>query len=200
MKVIQRYFHKTVLYTTSLVLLGILAFQFFIQLVHQVQDLGVGHYNLLEVMKFVFMQMPSALYSLFPMAALLGVLLGLSMLDSHFELVAVRAAGVSFRKIIFMVLKTGLILVCLITLMGETIAPSLLHSAEKNKTLAMTGGQTITTSKGVWIREGNDFVHIDNIVDEHHFNGISRYTFDDEHRLVLASYSEDGVYEYPNSF
>jgi lipopolysaccharide export system permease protein len=88
------------------------------------------------------------------------------------------------------VIMAAIILIMVATLIGEGVSPRANYYAGKYKSLAETLGQAVVTMSGVWIHEGNNFIHIDSVLGKHHLIGVTRYEFDNEHRL-LASYYAD---------
>jgi lipopolysaccharide export system permease protein len=138
--------------------------------------------------------LPSQVYALFPMGGLLGVLLGLSVLAGHSELIVLRAMGLSRLEIAGKVMCAAFLMIVVITLLGETIAPIAEHTAEQYKALAMSGGRALSTQHGTWIREGQNFVHIETVYSSDHLEGVTRYQFDDQHHLLSSSYAQKAIY------
>ena len=121
MKLIERYIAKTVLAAIALVTLMLAGLQIFILFVDQLNDIGKADYGIIAAALYVLLQMPYQVYLFFPMASLLGCLIGLGILANHSELVVMRAAGMSISQVALVVLKVAMILILFITIVGETI-------------------------------------------------------------------------------
>lgn len=67
--------------------------------------------------------MPKDIQIFFPMAALLGALLGLGMLAQRSELVVMQASGFTRLQVALAVMKTAIPLVLLTMAIGEWVAP-----------------------------------------------------------------------------
>jgi len=186
MKILDRYIAKTVLLAIGLVTLMLVGLQIFILFVNQLEDLGKLDFGMWQATVFVLLQMPYQVYLFFPMASLLGSLIGLGLLASHSELVVMRAAGMSIAQITGSVLKASFIVVILITAMGELLVPTLAQYANDYKTSALTGGQTLRTAKGVWVRYGNEFISIGKILPNNVLQNIVQFSFDADHQLKAA--------------
>jgi lipopolysaccharide export system permease protein len=119
MKILQGYINRTLSHTIGLVILLFMGIDVFILLAGQLHDYSAGNYGVLQAFIFVALSLPVQLYHLFPMAAFIGVLLGMGLLDSHSEILVMRAAGVSSQQLLMMVLRTGFILMLIATLIGE---------------------------------------------------------------------------------
>jgi lipopolysaccharide export system permease protein len=76
----------------------------------ELDAIGTERYGLAEAMLFTLLSLPRYLYQLFPIATLIGALIGLGTLASRSELVAMRAAGVSVAQSRASALLGGLLL------------------------------------------------------------------------------------------
>ncbi len=194
MKIIDRYLGITAIRGTMLVLLMLMGLSVFISLVKEIGDIGTGDYGILAVLEYIALDLPQQIYAFFPMACLLGTLLGLGALASNSELIILRASGVSVGRIIWIVIKATLLMLVVATLIGEGLGPMAQHTAEVHKALLTSSGQALKTNQGTWIRDGENFLYIHTIVDNKDLRGISRYQFDNQHNLLNASYAATGAY------
>lgn len=194
MKILDRYIAKTVLGSIGLVTLMLVGLQIFILFVDQLNDLGRVDYGITQAAFFVLLQMPYQVYLFFPMASLLGCLIGLGILANHSELVVMRASGMSIGQITMAVLKASIVLIVLVTALGETVVPYLSHYANDYKTAAVSGGQTLRTSKGSWLRYGNDFISVGLILPNNILNNIYQFRFDSHHHLKMSRFIAEARY------
>lgn len=186
MRLIDKYVTKTILSSIFLVLLMLTGLQLFILFVNQLGDLGKGDYGIGQAIKFILLGMPYQVYLFFPMASLLGCLIGLGMMANHRELVVMRAAGMSIAQVTGVVLRIALVLIVVMTLLGELLLPKLVLWANEHKIQALNAGDTLRTAKGVWLRHRRDFIAIGLIspngseltqVHQFHFNRGHRIEF-----------------------
>lgn len=192
--ILSRYISKTITSTIFIVALVLLGIEIFIEFTREFPSIGTGDYNFVQVLRYVPMMLPQDIYQLFPMAGLLGGLLGLGILTSNNELVVMRASGLSISEIMWIVFKTSLFLAVFMLLVGEVLAPIAQKNALAKKLEAMSSGQTLVTNKGVWMHNNNNFIHIDSITPEMHAKDILRYKFDNDSNLQLASFAKEGFY------
>jgi lipopolysaccharide export system permease protein len=188
MKILQRYIAKTVISATALVVLVMIALVFIINLLDELRDVGTGDYGFLQALIHVLLELPHQLYQYFPMLVLMGGVIGLGILASHQELMVMRTAGFSVRKIASSIFAAALILIFIATGLGEWIGPKGFYAAEKRKQSEQSGGQAVATLSGTWIHEGDNFLHITRVISSHHLEGVTRYQFDNAHRLLAAYY------------
>lgn len=185
-RILDSYIAKTVLLAIGLVTLMLTGLQIFILFVNQLGDLGRSDFGIMQVAVFVFLQVPYQVYLFFPMASLLGCLIGLGVMANHSELVVMRAAGMSIMQITGAVIKASLLVVLLVTTVGETVVPYLAHYANDYKTSALTGGQSIRTTRGMWLRYGSDFISVGTVLPNNVLQNIYQFRFDTKHNLQLA--------------
>ncbi|STX51977.1 permease [Legionella busanensis] len=186
MKLIDRYIAKNILAATGLVTLMLAGLQVFILFVNQLDELGRADFGFMQASFFVLLQMPYQVYLFFPMASLLGCLIGLGVMANNRELIVMRAAGLSISQITLSVLKVALILILTVTLTAEILIPRLAHFANKQKLQAVSGGQTLSTAQGVWLRNHNDFITITSVLPNHSLFNVYQFRFNDDHKLVFA--------------
>ena len=182
MRVLTRYIASTILASTALVLAVLLALYTFIDFVTELEDLGKGEYGLAEIARYISLSMPKRIYELLPIAALLGSVVGLGNLASQSELVVMRAAGLSMGKINSAVILVAVVLFIVALFMGEVVRPITEQKAQTFQSLAQTGTVSMQSNYGFWTRDGNHFNHIEYILPNGQFKGISIYQFDDQQR------------------
>ena len=190
----SRYIAKTVLSSIGLVMLALIGLELFILFVAELDNLGEGDYTLASAFYFILLQMPYQVYLFFPVATLLGCLIGLGTLASSSELIAIRTAGATVFQIVMAVLRAALILIVIVTVLGETQMPKWVHTATNYKAIQRSGSQAIQTADGVWMRSGNNFIHINAILPGYHLQHVEQYQFNAQHELVLSRFIDDIYY------
>jgi len=194
-KIITKYLGTTIITYILLVMLLLLGLLAFIEFTREFSSIGTGSYGLLQVLAYVSLMLPSGVYLFFPMAGLLGCVIALGLLASHSELIIMRAAGVSLVNITVAIAKAAIILIIVMLVVGEVLAPIAQKIAIRQRTTAMSGGQALLTVQGTWVRSGSNYVHIDLVSGNRELHGITRYEFDGNHKLKTASFAESGAYQ-----
>lgn len=196
MKLLDLYIGRTILGTTLMVILALISMDFFIQVMNELSDIGKGNYGILQAMYYVLMELPRDVYQLFPMAGLIGCLMGLGLLASSSELVVMRAAGVSLWQITRAVFMVVILMVAIVTLLGEVIGPHTILYGERFKALERSGGQALATTGGVWLRDGSDFIRIQTVQTIKSLDGVTRYSFNDKHQMTKVTYAAKAQYQH----
>ena len=95
MKIIDRYLARSLLQTTGFTLLVLVGIGTLIKFIEQLKSIGRGTYDIVDAALYTLYSLPNDIVIFFPMAALIGGLLGLGALASNSELVVMQAAGLS---------------------------------------------------------------------------------------------------------
>ena len=101
-------------------------------LIGELDDLG-GRYDFAHALLFTLYTAPRRAYMLFPSAAVVGVLMGLGQLSASSELTALRAVGLSRRRLSGAVALALGVLTIIMVLVGETLAPFAQRYADSMK-------------------------------------------------------------------
>jgi len=123
MQIIDKYLRKTILSQFILVLSVLMSLFIFITFIDELGSINRGSYGLLKIAQFVVLSVPKIMYEVFPIAALIGAILGLSALAKDSELIIFRSVGVSVNRIVGSTLKVGVLLGIVAIILGELIAP-----------------------------------------------------------------------------
>ena len=154
-----------------------------------------GSYGLGDAAWYVLLTTPRRAYEMLPMAALIGCLIGLGSLASSSELTIMRAAGVSVGRIVWAVMKPMLVLMLAGILIGEYLAPWSENIGQAARSMAQGGGEAQSSKRGLWHRQGNEFVHINAVQPNGVLYGVTRYEFDDARHLQSSSFAKKATYE-----
>jgi lipopolysaccharide export system permease protein len=197
-KILDRYLAASIITSMLLVMAVLLALFAFIQFVDALSDIGKADYQLADAVKYVLLSLPRQAFEIFPMAALLGTTLGLSALAADAELVAMRAAGVSLLRIVGATMKVGIILAILAVLIGEFLVPETQRIAEEGRAKALKIRITQQGDQGLWMRDGQAFVHVGEVLPDLSLLHVDIYEFDENDRLRSQTSAARGGYD-PNS-
>jgi lipopolysaccharide export system permease protein len=159
MKLFERYIALTMLNATLMTLLVLVILLVFFTTMEELDDVGRGDYRAIDAFWVSVLAAPRYVFEAFPVAALLGSLVGLGSMGAHGELVAMRSAGFSLRQIVMAVMKAGLVMAALIMLFGEVVAPIAEQRAEQHRAEKQHGQVTLLTENGFWVRDGQAFVN-----------------------------------------
>ncbi|MGH1484805.1 MAG: LPS export ABC transporter permease LptG [Cellvibrionaceae bacterium] len=194
MRLLNRYIFRTVIAAVLMVLLVICSLDFLAKIIDELDNLK-RQYTFVEVFIYASLNIPLSLYKYMPFAALVGGLIGLGSLATASELVIMRAAGVSFLRIIIAVVKPILLLIGITLLLAEYVIPTAEHYAENRRSSALYGVKTALSSQsGLWNREGNEFMYFNSVQANGKLLGVTRYRFDDNGELLASSFAKSAIF------
>ena len=98
--VLDRYIGKTVLLITLIAAGGLTVISDIITFIDQSRHLGDGDVDFMFLLWYVALLTPGLFVQLFPVAVLLGCVIGLGMLSKNSELVVMQSAGLSKLQLI----------------------------------------------------------------------------------------------------
>lgn len=174
---LDRYIGRSILLTSLLVLLTLVSLASIFAFISELDDVGKGNYTVGRAAQYIFLTIPGKAYLLFAPAVLLGSLLGLGALASNSELTVMRAAGVSAARIIRAVLLTGVALMLLIALIGETVMPKTEQIAEELRLTALEKRLSVQGSRGLWLKSADRFVNIGTVMPDFTLIDVSVHQF-----------------------
>jgi lipopolysaccharide export system permease protein len=191
MKILHRHILTTVITMTAFVVMVIFGLLAFIGFINEIRELGTGQYGAWQAFVFVITSLPHDFYPLFPAAVLIGCLIGLGRLAAYSELIVMRASGVSKTQITLCVIRATILMLIFATALGEWAGPMLKNYAIHYKIKAKTGNELSEAKSGVWVRDGQNFLHIGEVTASGELEDVIRYEFSGQH-LVSASHADKG--------
>lgn len=195
MKILDRYIGTSVILGTLGALLFLVSLDVVFALISEIQDIGRSGRTALQAAYITLLTTPRRIYEFFPSAVLLGTLLSLGNLAAHSELVVIRAVGVSRNQIILSVLKAGVLMMIVSVLLGELVAPVSEQQAQNLRKVGDSQRLTLKTADGLWAKDGNRFLNVRDVFPDLRLARIRVYEFDEQRRLVKATYAESATYQ-----
>ncbi|MGB1682700.1 MAG: LPS export ABC transporter permease LptG [Arenicellales bacterium] len=194
MRILDLYLAR-VLLNQILVVIAVLAGIFaFVTLIDQVSYLGTGNYSLWDALRYVGLSTPRILYEVFPMAVLIGAIMGLSLLALDSELIVMRASGVSIGQITGAVLKLGLVLALVGLAIGEFLTPWTETLAQRGRAQALEQNIEQKSNSGLWMRDGGTFVNVREVLPDLSLRDIRVFQFDTMSQLRALVHADRGAY------
>lgn len=185
MKVLTRHVAKEVLIATLFVSVALVALIAFFDLVSQARNIG-NRYSISMALFLTMLKLPSRLYEVMPIAALLGAVYTMSRLASNSEFTIMRVAGLSPFRLAGMMTVPALILIAMTYCLGEWLTPAAdmmrndMDNILFNRKLSARG-----YSSGVWVKDN---------VKEQQNAGQATVRFVNVHNLIAGEHSRTGAW------
>jgi len=193
-KILDRYIAVAVITGTLVALLIIVGLDIFFNVIAQLDNVGRDNYTLMTLVQFIALITPQSMYQLFPVAALLGSLMGMGGLSANSELIAMRAGGLSVWRIIRSVMQVGVLMLIVAVFVGEVVAPVAEQHGQQLRAAAMNRGMSFLSSRGLWVRDGKLFINARKVLADSTLADLTIYEFDDATQLKVVTRAADAEY------
>ncbi|MEQ1486899.1 MAG: LPS export ABC transporter permease LptG [Methylotenera sp.] len=195
MKILHKYLLKEVAVNVLLVMMALIAMFSFFDLIQELDTLGKGSYGLAKVLLFVVLSAPGHVYDVMPVAVLVGCMLSLGQFARYSELVVFRVSGLSIVNIAVLLLKIALIFTLVTFLIGELITPLSEKMAQRMRIKATDSVVAQEFRSGLWVKDGNSFVNVEEVLPDTSLLNIHIYEFDENAKLTKSRNAKSGEFE-----
>jgi lipopolysaccharide export system permease protein len=196
MKTLTRYIGREVLGAILLIFMALIMLFAFFDLIAELGNVGKANYTISTALLFVALQLPSRMYELFPVAALIGTLFAIAQLVASSEYTVMRASGASLLQVSWALLRVGIPLALVTFLAGEYVAPPAERLARQVKAAASGDSPRAVVAQqfasGFWFKQDRSFVNIRSVLADMTLIGVHIYDFDRDMRLTTIRTAESG--------
>ena len=166
-----------------------------------------AHYGFGQALQYLLLTMPRRIEELLAYGVFIGLLLALGNLSEGGELTAIRAAGVSPRRIMVALLPTLGICLLLSLALSELLSPAGGRAGERYKQAAQLGladkpaaaADYITPEDGIWLRRnlalGSEYAHIGGVDASGELVNIQLYQLNAKNELVATRRAQRGSFD-----
>ena len=191
---LKHYIAVNIFLAIGAVLFVIVALDVIFQLIEQLGRLK-GEYGVDDALIYSALKIPATVYEYLGLASLVGCLVGLGSLASSSELVVMRAAGVSMRQLIWAVFRPVILLTTLGFFIGEYVSPYTDQYADSRKAIAQGHTQSLESERGLWNREGNEFMHFNAVLPNGKLYGVTRFILDEQNQINEVSFVDSAIFQ-----
>lgn len=158
-KIHDLFIGRVVLGTVLLTWAVLLGLDVMLSFVGEIRHIGTGRYGLGQAIVYMALTVPRRAHYLFPTAAVIGSLMALGQLAATSELTALRAVGLSRRRLGLAVAGALALLTALMVVNGETLGPWGQRRADALKASARSNDMIVARYSGLWAREGDTILN-----------------------------------------
>ena len=153
MKVMTRHLTREVLTASLFILFALTALFAFFDLVRQLGNIGT-RYSLLQAVTMTTLNLPTRIYEVMPVAALVGEVYTLSRWAANSEFTILRVSGLSPLKLAGMLSVSGVVLSLATYGLGEFVAPTTYKMRDQMQLETVNGAMTAYGyDSGIWLRD-----------------------------------------------
>ncbi len=190
MGILSAYLMRTILASTLLVLMVLLALATLFEFIGEL-DNKMGNYGVSQALLYSVLRLPQLAFQMLPMATLIGALIGLGGLAGNSELVVMRSAGLSIGILARMVAITGVVIMVITALIGEFIGPPLDYYARTMRNEARFQQDERNSGNAAWVKDGSVILHLERVNSEFEFGRIYVFRFNEDNSLRSIARAEN---------
>lgn len=184
--IIQNHIIKNILQGTLVTLFILTCISVFVTFVGQLSDIGTKDYGFYQAFLYVMLKIPKQVVFSLPISIFIGSILSLGALAANNEIVAMQAAGMSIKNLIFTALKAAVIIAVISLVMQQWVIPMTESNAQDGRTAAKKGQQNYHKNKSVWMKEGHRVIHIKRLNSQGDAKEIKIFELSKDRRLKKA--------------
>lgn len=195
LKLFERHLAREIYASTALVLAAFLMLFAFFDLIHELESIGKGGYQLQHALGFIALTLPGRMYELFPICVLIGTLYALTVLARHSEITVLRASGLATWQLLLSLAKIGLVFAAITLIVGEFVAPPAERVAQRLRLEAMGSLVAQEFRSGLWVKDERSFVNVREVLPDATLRNVRIFEFDNNYRLLSISQAERARYQ-----
>ena len=188
--ILSQYLMRSIVTSTALVLVVLLALAALFEFIAELDDMQNG-YQTPQAIMFAALRLPNLAFQMLPVSTLIGSLLGLGALAAGSEIIVMRSAGLSVKRLAGMVAVTGFVLLVFTGLVGEFIGPPLDYYARNMRVEARLGQGDERLGRAAWVKDGSVYLHLERVNSEFDFGSLYVFRFDDDNGLASIAKAEN---------
>jgi lipopolysaccharide export system permease protein len=166
MRTLTAYVSRMFLVHVALMLFSFVALLQLIDLLNNTDRLFERHGNsVMVLLRYIGYRLPELTAFIVPFAVLLAALMVLSRLAQSAEVLALKAAGVSYYRILLAFLPSGLLVAAIHFTIADQLAPVATRAMTEWDAGAdeLSGNNLAASTNGVWIRDGLTLVRVGSV-------------------------------------
>ena len=195
--ILSQYMMRTILASTALVLVVLLALAGLFEFIAELDDTR-GDYQTGLAIVYTLLRLPNLAFEMLPVAVLIGSLLGLGALAGNSEIIVMRSAGLSVKELASMAALTGGVLLVITGLLGEFIGPPLDFYARNMRVEARYQQDDDSFGNETWVKDGSTFLHLQKVSPEFEFGSLYLYKFENGQLESISIAENSGIDENDN--
>lgn len=198
-----RYATRLFFVHVGLMLLGFVALLQLLDILSNADDVLAEHgESFLTLLRYAWLRLPESIVFMMPFAVLMGSLLAVARLAQHNEVLALKAAGLSFYRLLLAFMPAAVVASGLYFIFSDRLAPMTNRALAEWDAEAAAADEPIQVAPrgGIWVRDANVLVRVAVVIDQgRELRGITLFVRDAEGNLTqritarAASY-EDGAW------
>jgi lipopolysaccharide export system permease protein len=168
----------------------LLSINLLIILLSELKNLGIHHYDLILLVKYIIFLVPQNILDIFPYALLIGSMIAFGSMSYHSEIVALNSIGIGIKKTIFIILFQTFLIAIIVSFSSNYFASDSAIHAQNIKNIALKKN---AANKEVWFKGKNTIINVKNVITEYNLKDIEIYYIDNGVMSSILT-ADKGIY------
>lgn len=195
--ILDKYINKTILSFIMIILFIYIFFSSIIKFIDQIKRIEVQEYDVVSFIFYIILCIPKEIEVFFPIAVLIGSLIGLRILMNNNELIVMQSFGISVLQIFISILKSSILLIIISIIFNEYIVPKC-EKISRNYRHQILVKNDLNQNTGFWIKDKKNFVCVINILNEKKLKNIIIYNFNNKKNIKNIIHAEFAIFNKKN--
>ena len=191
--IFTRYLAVNIFKGTGLVLMILVSLSLFFTLIQQIDHVGEGQFGPWQFTQYLILRAPAMIVDFMPLAILIGSILSLGSLASNSELIAFQSSGMPVKKFIMAVSQAAFVLALVAFIVSDFVVPYSETTAREIKDSAIASRVSMQSRTGVWIKDDNNIIFIQQLFPNGNARNIEIYQLDEHDKLLSTTYARTAV-------
>lgn len=184
LKQLDKHIILAIISSTLVVLFALLSIDMLGKIIAEIDILGDKNYTFLRLLGYVLGLIPLKLAQFFPMALLIGALMGLGKLAASNELTVMQTTGISRLRIGVIGFLVSLVLGGLVLLTTEFAGVELNQRVTQMRAAALGEVTQNIGAAGIWAQDGNHFINIKGVKADGALADVRIYSLDEQMQIA----------------
>jgi lipopolysaccharide export system permease protein len=189
MLTLVRYATRLFFTHVGLMLLGFVSLLQLLDILNNTDDILSRHdgSGMSALLYYAWLRLPESILYMMPFSVLMGSLLAVARLAQHNEVLALKAAGLSFYRLLLAFVPAALVTAAVHFAFSDRLAPMASRALAQWDAEAAAGDEPETTSAeaGIWVRDGPTLVRVAIVFDDgRELRGVTLFRRDGQGNLT----------------
>ncbi|URJ25128.1 LPS export ABC transporter permease LptG [Candidatus Blochmannia ocreatus (nom. nud.)] len=193
--ILNKYIRAILFSSITVVFLILISLSSIIRLVDELRKIEIENYSIFEVVIFIILSVPKDFILFFPIAVLLGGLIGLSIFETHNEFIAIQLFGYSKFQIFISAIKAAMPILLCSLIFNEWLMPNSEKMIYKYRDHSQNNFYLVSEKiKNFWFRDKDNFVHVECVTTYEELLGVTLYNFNKKQKLNKIFYAKRAIF------
>lgn len=189
MLTLSRYATRLFITHVGLMLLGFVSLLQLLDILNNADDILARHGGgVAPLLRYAWLRLPESIIYMTPFSVLMGAMLAVARLAQNNEVLALKAAGLSFYRLLLAFVPAAVVTAGLHFLFSDRLAPAASRALAQWEAESHADDElqaSASVDKSVWVRDGGTLVHVSVVFDDgHELRGVTLFRRDPLGNLV----------------